>query len=175
MTALECLDEVPEEGLCYERLDHVTRCPPIDEDPDYDGPRLWGTLGLGGMGWSIYDATTGPVVTQKTWGQGPGGATALYWDGSRVRRLSPWEALRMHSFPETFISWLKRRRDVTWEDAYRLCGNSIPIGMLTDAISHIISIIKPQVLSTLAASRDRHEERRKPTPRSLRPTERGRR
>ena len=114
-------------------------------------------------------------IYMKTWGQGPGGATALYWDGLRVRRLSPWEALRTHSFPEAFISWLKQRRDVTWEEAYRLCGNSIPIGMLTDVISHIISIIKPQVLSALAAARDRHEGRRKPDHRSPIPTREGRR
>ena len=88
-------------------------------------------------------------------GQGPGGATALYWDGVSVRRLSPWESMRTHSFPPRLITWLQRRRDVTWEDAYRLCGNSIPVGMLTDVVSHIVSILKPQVLDRAAEAMDR--------------------
>ena len=45
----------------------------------YGGPRLVGTIGIGGMGWSVYGGS-GPAVAMKTWGQGPGGATALYRD-----------------------------------------------------------------------------------------------
>jgi len=150
-----CLDRFPEPGLVYGRLDHVQRAPERETVDGYDGPRLWGTIGKGGMGWSVYDGRKGPGVTQKTWGQGPGGATALYWDGVSVRRLSPWESMRTHSFPPRLITWLQRRRDVTWEDAYRLCGNSIPVGMLTDVVSHIVSILKPQVLDRAAEAMDR--------------------
>ena len=150
-----CLDRFPEPGLVYDRLDHVQRAPERETVDGYDGPRLWGTIGKGGMGWSIYDGRKGPGVTQKTWGQGPGGATALYWDGTSVRRLSPWESMRTHSFPPGLITWLQQRRDVTWEDAYRLCGNSIPVGMLTDVVSHIVSILKPQVLDRAAEAMDR--------------------
>ena len=69
-----CLDDEPEEGLTVP-ADSVTTLPTRDVD-GYDGPRLVGTIGIGGMGWSVYDAT-GPAVTMKTWGQGPGGATAV--------------------------------------------------------------------------------------------------
>ena len=74
-----CLDDEPEEGLTVP-ADNVTTLPTRDVD-GYDGPRLVGTIGIGGMGWSVYDAT-GPAVTMKTWGQGPGGATAVYKDSS---------------------------------------------------------------------------------------------
>ena len=154
-----CMDRFPEPGLVYDRLDHVQRAPDRETVDGYDGPRLWGTIGKGGMGWSIYDARKGPGVTQKTWGQGPGGATALYWDGVSARRLSPWEAMRTHSFPPRLITWPQRRKDVTWEDAYRLCGNSIPVGMLTDVVSHILPLLKPQVLDRAAQAMDRCSRR----------------
>ena len=77
----------------------------------YDGPCLVGTIGISGMGWSVYDEN-GPAVTQKTWGQGPGGATALCRDSAwRVRRLSPWEALRPHSLLTGTVS-MKLRASV---------------------------------------------------------------
>ena len=119
----------------------------------YDGPRLVGTIGIGGMGWSVYDGS-GPAVTMKTWGQGPGGATALYRDSTgRIRRLSQWEALRTHSFPDEFAEFLQRQPDVTAEDVYRLCGNSIPVLMLRDAVDHIITnIIRPQVLAKVTTA-----------------------
>ena len=114
------------------------------------------------MGWSVYDAT-GPAVTQKTWGQGPGGATALYLDSEgRVRRLSPWEALRTHSFPETFVDYLREtpllggdgEREGT---VYRLCGNSIPINMLRDVVAHAVTLIKPQVRRDIAAAMSKRD------------------
>ena len=67
VTVGSCLDEVPDEGLLYPRPQDVTILPERETD-GYDGPRLVGTIGIGGMGWSVYDAT-GPAVTMKTWGQ----------------------------------------------------------------------------------------------------------
>ena len=100
-----CLDDEPEEWLVVP-ADDATTLPTRDVD-GYDGPRLVGTIGIGGMGWSVYDAT-GPAVTMKTWGQGPGGATAVYKDSAgRFRRLSPWEAMYTHSFPADFIAYLR--------------------------------------------------------------------
>jgi hypothetical protein len=126
---------------------------PARDADGYDGPRLVGTIGIGGMGWSVYDGS-GPAVTMKTWGQGPGGATALYRDSAgRIRRLSEWEALRTHSFPDEFAAFLKSQPDVTAEDVYRLCGNSIPVLMLRDVVDHIVTnIIRPQVLDKVKAA-----------------------
>ena len=82
-----CLEDKPEEGLLVP-ADDATTLPTRDVD-GYDGPRLVGTIGIGGMGWCVYDAT-GPAVTMKTWGQGPGGETAVYKDtAGRFRRLPP--------------------------------------------------------------------------------------
>ena len=119
----------------------------------YDGPRLVGTIGIGGMGWYVYDGS-GPAVTIKTWGQGPGRAIALYRDSTgRIRRLSQWEALRTHSFPDEFAEFLQCQPDVTADDAYRLCGNSIPVLMLRDVANHIVTnIIRPQVLGKVTAA-----------------------
>lgn len=96
-------------------------------------------------------------MTMKTWGQGPGGPTALYRDSSgRTRRLSPWEALRTHSFPDEAIEWLRTTPQITEErdeTVYRLCGNSIPIRMLANVVDHIVThIIKPQVLTEVKAA-----------------------
>jgi site-specific DNA-cytosine methylase len=156
VTVGSCLDEVPDEGLLYPRPQDVTILPERETD-GYDGPRLVGTIGIGGMGWSVYDAT-GPAVTMKTWGQGPGGATALYRDSEgHIRRLSPWEALRTHSFPTEFIEFLRAHPDVSDTDAYRLCGNSIPVLMLRDIVEHIVNnIIKPQVLADVAKATQAH-------------------
>ena len=150
----DCLDRVPSPDCVYADWEkHVTWLPERDHDPSYDGPRLVGVIGAGGMGWSIYDCN-GPAVTQKTWGQGPGGATGLYWDGERVRRLSPWEAMRTHSIPEHVITCLRQMPHVVDPEttAYRLCGNGIPVGMLTDVISQILAIVKPQVRSRIATA-----------------------
>ena len=90
----------------------------------------------------------------KTWGQGPGGATALYRDSvGRIRRLSQWEALRAHSFLEEFAEILQRQSDETAEDAYCLCGTLIPVLMLRDVFNHIVTnIIRPQVLAEVTAA-----------------------
>jgi hypothetical protein len=154
VTVESCLDDEPEEGLEY--CDEVTWLPERDTT-DYDGPRLVGTIGIGGMGWSVYDSK-GPAVTMKTWGQGPGGATALYRDSKgRVRRLSPWEAMRTHSFPDDFISYLRDTAEISWEAAYRLCGNSIPVLTLRNLVEHLVTtVIKPQVRATIAAATRAH-------------------
>ena len=146
VTVESCFDDEPSHGMLYPRPQDVTMLPERDAE-GYDGPRLVGTIGIGGMGWSVYDGS-GPAVTMKTWGQGPGGATALYRDSTgRIRRLSQWEALRTHSFPDEFAEFLQRQPDVTAEDVYRLCGNSIPVLMLRDVVDHIVTnIIRPQVL-----------------------------
>ena len=65
----------------------------------------------------------------------------------RFRRLSQWEALRTHSFPDEFAEFLGRQPEVTAEDVYRLCGNSISVLMLRDVVDHIVTnSIRPQVL-----------------------------
>ena len=158
MTVESCLDDEPEEGLEYH--DGIVWLPERDAT-DWDGPRLVGTIGIGGMGWSVYDST-GPAVTMKTWGQGPGGATALYRDSQgRVRRLSPWEAMRTHSFPDDFISHLRDTAQISWEAAYRLCGNSIPVLTLRGVVEHLVTtVIKPQVLAQVAAATRSHCEAR---------------
>ena len=158
-----CLDSEPEQGLQVPSED-VTWLNERDAT-GYDGPRLVGTIGIGGMGWSVYDEN-GPAVTQKTWGQGPGGATALYRDSDwRVRRLSPWEALRTHSFPAEASEWLKHTSEIDDdgdETVYRLCGNSIPVLTLRDVIEHIATnIIKPQVLTECAAAAEAHRAARR--------------
>ena len=164
VTVATCLDSEPEEGLQVPGED-VTWLNERDAT-GYDGPRLVGTIGIGGMGWSVYDEN-GPAVTQKTWGQGPGGATALYRDSDwRVRRLSPWEALRTHSFPAEASEWLKHTSEIDDDDrdgtVYRLCGNSIPVLTLRDAIEHIVTnIIKPQVLTECAAAAEAHHVARR--------------
>ena len=159
VTVESCLDDEPEEGLVIS-ADDVTTLPARDVT-DYDGPRLVGTIGIGGMGWSVYDAA-GPAVTMKTWGQGPGGATALYRDSAgRIRRLSPWEAMRTHSFPADFIAYLRDEAGLDWESAYRLCGNSIPVLTLRGVVEHLVTaVIKPQVLARVAAATRSHCEAR---------------
>ena len=90
----------------------------------------------------------------KTWGQGPGGATALYRDPTeRIRRLSQWEALRTHSFPDELAEFLQRQPDVPAEDVYRLCDNSILVLVLRDVVDHIVTnIIRPQVLDKVKSA-----------------------
>ena len=109
-------------------------------DDGYDGPVLLGVVGDGGIGHHVYSAG-GPAVTQKTWGEGPGESTGLYLfkDGT-IRRLSPWEAMRAHSFPE---SLLMKVRELGLEQAelYRLVGNSIPVSALKAIISHIMTLV----------------------------------
>ena len=69
-----CLDDEPEEGLLVPAGD-ATTLPTRDVD-GYGGSRLVGTIGIGGMGWSVYDSMS-PAVAVKAWGQGPGEATAV--------------------------------------------------------------------------------------------------
>ena len=164
VAAATCLDSEPGEGLQVPGED-VTWLNERDTT-SYDGPRLVGTIGIGGMGSSVYDEN-GPAVAQKTWGQGPGGATALYRNSAwRVRRLSPWEVLRTHSFPAEVPEWLKHTSEIEDDDrdgtVYRLCGNSIPVLTLRDAIEHIVTnSIKPQVLATCAAAAEAHRAARR--------------
>ena len=98
----------------------------------------------------------------KTWGQGPGGTTALYKDSAgRFRRLSPWEAMRTHSFPADFIAYLRDEAELDWESAYRLCGNSIPVLTLRGVVEHLVTaVIKPQVLARVSAATRSHCEAR---------------
>ena len=78
------------------------------------------------------------------------GPLGLYWDGWRARRLSPWEAMRTHSIPKHVITTLRESELVDWDVAYRLCGNGIPVGMLSDVITHVLSLIAPQVRRSVA-------------------------
>ena len=134
VTVATCLNSEPEEGLQAPSTRQRGKDSTWLNERDatgYDGPRLVGTIGIGGMRWSVYDEN-GPAMTQKTWRQGPGGATALYRDSDwRVRRLSPWEALRTHRFPAEASEWLKHTSEIEDDDrdgtVYRLCENSIPV------------------------------------------------
>ena len=77
---------------------NVTTLPTCDVG-GYGGHRPVGTIGIGGMGWSVYDAT-GPAVAMKTWGhrarrsdsglQGLGGAlsTTVALGGDADAQLS---------------------------------------------------------------------------------------
>ena len=83
-----------------------------------------------------------------------------------MRRLSPWEALRTHSFPAEASEWLKHTSEIDDDDrdgtVYRLCGNSIPVLALRDVIEHIATnIIKPQVLTKCAAAAEAHHAARR--------------
>ena len=109
-------------------------------DPAYDGPQLWATVGNGGIGHHIYNAN-GPTVTLKTWGEGPGGETGLYWDGVRIRTLSPTECLKAHSFPEDFRDFLISK-NLHPTQYFRLVGNSIPVLMLRSVMSHVRSLLR---------------------------------
>ena len=62
VTVESCLDDEPGEGLEYH--DDVVWLP-VRDTTDWDGPRLVGTIGIGGMGWSVYDSK-GSAVTMKT-------------------------------------------------------------------------------------------------------------
>ena len=81
-----CFDDEPSHGMLHPpRPQDVPALPERDAE-GYDGPRLVGTIGIGGMGWSVYGGS-GPPVTMKTWGQRPGGATTLHRDSSgRIRQ-----------------------------------------------------------------------------------------
>ena len=91
-----------------------------------------------------------------------GGATGLYWDGETVKRLSPWEAMRTHSIPEHAITCLRQMQHAIGPGTmHRLCGNGIPVGMVSDVATQILSIIKPQVrsrISTAIAAWQSHDE-----------------
>ena len=86
----------------------------------------------------------------------------LYLDSQgRVRRLSPWEAMKTHSFPDDFISYLRDTARISWEEAYRLCGNSIPVLTLRGVVEHLVtSVIKPQVMAEVSAAARSHREAR---------------
>ena len=83
-----------------------------------------------------------------------------------MRRLSPWEALRTHSFPVEVPEGLNHTSEIEDDDrdgtVCRLCGNSIPVLALRDVIEHIVTnIIKPQVLTTCAAAAEAHRAARR--------------
>ena len=64
--------------------------------------------------------------------------------------------MRTHSFPADFIAYLRDEVELDWESAYRLCGNSIPVAMLSDVVRHITTdVIKPQVVAAAAAANER--------------------
>ena len=119
---------------------NVKWTPRDDGDADYDGPVKLGVVEPGGIGHHVYSAA-GPAITQKTWGEGPGRSTGLYkFPGGIVRRLSPWEAMRCHSFPEPLICKIQGL-GLSEEQAYRLVGNSIPVMAMRKLIEHVLSIV----------------------------------
>ena len=143
------MDETPEhESLVYTQDCSFLPARAVDEE--YDGPRLIAyAKGGKGMGWSVY-SSEGPAVTLKTWGQGPGGPTALYLHNGQIRRLSPREALAAHSFSSKtmgVVESMLREREISWSQIYRLAGNSIPVGMLNSVVRGVVSIVDAQVYS----------------------------
>ena len=113
-----------------------------DVDPTYDGPVLLGIVANGGIGHHVYSAN-GPVITQKTWGEGPGASTGLYLfrDGT-IRRLSPAEAMRTHSFTPALISAV-HEMGLEQSELYRLVRNSIPVMALRTLTSHLLRLVDP--------------------------------
>ena len=52
-----CFDDEPSHGMLHPpRPQDVPALPERDAE-GYDGPRLVGTIGIGGMGWSVYDGS----------------------------------------------------------------------------------------------------------------------
>ena len=69
--------------------------------------------------------------------------------------------MKTHSFPDEFISYLRDTAEIAWAAAYRLCGNSIPALTLRSAVEHLVTtVIKPQVLTQVAAATRSHCEAR---------------
>ena len=68
--------------------------------------------------------------------------------------------MRTHSFPEDF-SHLRDTAQISWEATYRICGNSIPVLTLRGVVKHLVTtVIKPQVLTQIAAATRLHCEAR---------------
>ena len=111
-------------------------------DGDYDGPVLVGTIDGGGIGRQVY-CSSGPVITQKTTGEGPGMTTGLYLfaDGT-VRRLSTTEACRSHSFPEPLIRFLQSA-EIPESVIYRIVRNSIPVNTMKAVLTAVLSAVDP--------------------------------
>ena len=69
--------------------------------------------------------------------------------------------MRTHSCPENFISHLRDTAQISWEAAYRLCGNSIPVLTLGGVVEHLVTtVIKPKVLKQITAAARSHCEAR---------------
>ena len=69
--------------------------------------------------------------------------------------------MKTHIFPDDFISHLRDTAQISWEEAYRLCGNSIPVLTLRGVVEHLVTTaIKPQVLTQVAAATRSHCEAR---------------
>ena len=111
-------------------------------DGEYDGPVLIGTIDGGGIGRQVY-CSSGPVITQKTIGEGPGMTTGLYLfaDGT-VRRLSTTEACRSHSFPTPLIRFLQSE-EFHESSIYRIVGNSIPVNTMKAVLTAVLSAVDP--------------------------------
>ena len=112
-----------------------------DDDRAYSGPILLGKIGEGGIGQHVYCAS-GPVITQKTWGEGAGEASGLYrFKDGVVRRLAPAEAMRAHSFPDPVIS---AACSFPPEEQTKLVGNSIPVQSLRRLMAHLLGCVLDQ-------------------------------
>ena len=69
--------------------------------------------------------------------------------------------MKTHSFPDEFISYLRDTAEISWEAAYQLCGNSIPVLTLGSVVEHLVTtVIKPQVLMQVASATRSHCEAR---------------
>ena len=133
----EIADDIYDSDLVYNGpvnwLDREVR-----GDASYNGPILLGKIGDGGIGQHVYCAS-GPIITQKTWGEGEGAASGLYrFKDGVVRRLAPAEAMRAHSFPDPVVL---AACSFTPEEQTKLVGNSIPVLSLRRLMKHILSIV----------------------------------
>jgi site-specific DNA-cytosine methylase len=116
---------------------------PRPDEEEYDGPILMGTVLGGGIGKHVYSAE-GPAITQKTWGEGPGESTGLYYfpESGRVRKLSARESMRVQSFPSHMIE--RALSSYSEEECYRLAGNSIPVNTMREILKGILSGVDPK-------------------------------
>ena len=139
----ELVDEVVDEDLIY--TGSVRWVERQGDDPSYDGPQLLGVIGQGGIGHHVYAPTR--AVTQKTWGEGPGGATGLYrFEDGTVRALSATESFRAHSFPDTILHAIQHTISPT--ELQHLVGNSIPYRTMRAMMAHVLSLSQiPQARS----------------------------
>lgn len=107
------------------------------EIKDIRQPTQIGTMNKGGQGERIYSIHSA-APTLSAHGGGAAAKTGAYLVGSKVRKLTPKEALRLQGYPEEY------QLDVPKNIAYQLLGNSVSVP--------VIEAIAKQIASALAYS-----------------------